>query len=78
MLSYEMPPVVASEPVPVTPTVAEVTIPSGWPVPVPVVKCWLRMRPTRSPSLRGSQVFMSIALSCSNCSDTRTSLLVYM
>ena len=28
--------------------VAAVTMPFGWPVPVPVVKCWFMMRPMRS------------------------------
>ena len=69
---------VAKDPVLVAPTVAPVTRPSGWAVPVPVVKCWLRMRPTRTPSRSASHESALMALSYRNCREARTNLLVYM
>jgi hypothetical protein len=58
----------------VTPVEAAVTMPVGWPVPVPVVKCWLVMRPIRSIMRWRMSASRSTSESCRSSMGTAMSL----
>jgi hypothetical protein len=64
--------------VPTLPDPAAVTMPLGWPEPVPVVKCVLVIRPRRVTRREVTNASMSTALSCSSSIGTATDFELYL